>query len=215
MSEPSRPRAGIKLSIVASGDNEETGVNEVVLEDPDGVTFNVPRSWVTGVDVEGAKDAFMDHTSITAPPGELESIWRMATAKFNQENSEGGFGGDPADGDSTVSNLDDYNAGRWNPLSAGEVANLRGALPQVGGWAKGGVGTATEKRFAGGPMQFPTIQGDDKPHSTLLDMAKGTQFRQRGVKFTSDEASKQKSGWGEWDQVWDAKTKRWVKDPNQ
>ena len=198
MSEPLAPRSGIPLTVVATGDGE------VTLEDPDGIAFTVPQHWVDH-DVE--RDFNLDHTAINgAPPGELERIWHKATAEGYEEQGH--------DGSDVESNLDQWNAGTWNPLKKNEIAGLISRYPQHDQGGFGGVPMASEVGLGGGPARFPTIQGDDKPHSTLLDMAKGTRFRQRGVKLTPEEASKQKSGWGEWDQVWDAKTKRWVRDPS-
>jgi len=173
------PKPGIQLLVTnIKGD-------EVNLEDPDGVNFTVPRAWIDTPNVKMGEN--VDHLHIAAPPGELESKWRMAQAEFDQSASEGGFGGDPTDGDHTESNLDRYDAGKLNPLPESEVAELRRMYPQ-----QGGVPMATENATSLPPWNPGVAKELKNPNPTGVTPANAG------------------SNFGNWDETWDGKRGMWV-----
>jgi hypothetical protein len=200
MSEPTAPKPGIPLTVIA------TGEGEVTLEDPDGIAFTVPQHWVDH-DVE--RDFNLDHTAISgAPQGELERIWHKATAEGYEEQGH--------DGSDVESNLDQWNAGTWNPLKKNEIYDLIAKYPQHQQDPQSGgfVPASPEGRFAGGPAKFPTIPegGGVTPQSSLLRMYQEGQKKARGfTPLSAEEAGKNKSGWGNADQTWDRRTNSWKK----
>lgn len=175
-------KPGIPLTVVA------TMGDKVSVEDPDGVPFTIPREWIKQ-DVE--HDFNLDHKAIDAPPGELEKIWREATYAYDQSMDPGGFGGETGSSNATVSNLDDYNAGRWNPLSKDEISKLvaehyddvpptRGGIPMAGEIPS--TGTGWRPMMAKKPTN-PNPSGVIPPDAG--------------------------SGWGNQGDVWDPRTQSW------
>ena len=181
---------GIPLQVVA------TGEGQVVLEDPDGVSFTIPQSWVEGHDTE--KDFIMDHKKISsAPPGELERVWRMATYAEDAKQDPGGFGGDPDY--QAKSTLDDYNIRQGN-ISGEALGNYwrYGSKGNGGtfGVARGGVPSTSE--------QQPAAQGQTADFYKPSTYRKPVNPRPSGV--TPKDAG---TGWGEPGQRWNPRTQRW------
>jgi hypothetical protein len=182
------PKTGIQLLVTnISGD-------EVNLEDPDGVNFTVPRAWIDTPNIKMGEN--VDHLYIAAPPGVLESKWRMAQAEFDQDNSEGGFGGDPTDGDHTESNLDRYDAGKWNPMSPQEVAELRAQ------WTD-----ADEAAF----IDARDFNGDGTMgKSSLPPWNPGVAKELKNPNPTGAIPANAGSNFGNWDETWDSSRGVWV-----
>ena len=184
---------GIPLTVVGTGDGQ------VVFEDPDGVTFQVPQAWVSH-DVENNFD--LDHTKIDkAPPGELENIWRMATYRASQDQDPGGFGGETASASSTTSLLDDWNNGTWKPMTSADVAarraeNIRQATLHMDdeppAYGRGGVPVQAEKSTSLPPWNPSVAKGLKNPNPTGVTQANAG------------------SNFGNWDETWDGKRGMWV-----
>ena len=184
---------GIPLQVVATGTGE-SGKDEVVLEDPDGVNFTVPREWIQGHDPE--KDFIMDHKKLSAaPPGELEKVWRMATAEKDARQDPRGFGGNPDY--QTKSTLDDYNI--QNGGISGQALNnywRYGASSKLtgGNTASSGVPTSNE--------QSPSSQ-------QTADFYKPSTYRKPPPHPTGPIPADAGQGWGDPGQRWNPKTQRW------
>lgn len=101
---------GIPLDIVASDPKH------VILEDPRGIEFTVPREWVTGKNLEDPNEDFtMSHLNLAAPPGELEKLWQDATYEFEKS-----VVGVDANRTQTQSVLDEYDrTGSWMTRGGG------------------------------------------------------------------------------------------------
>jgi hypothetical protein len=182
----------IPLDIVATGPGDD-GMDEVVLEDPEGYTFTIPRRWIPkDVFVDGP--GFLPHTSIKAPPGELEAIWRRATAEGKQEKDPGGYGGETGSAHETQSLLDDWKSGA--------LAERMAALGQ-GGYVKGGVPMASESVLGIAPT------GQTVP--MLPSWAKSSRTK-RTNNFTAETIPPEAgTGWGNADETWNPRTQRWEK----
>jgi hypothetical protein len=185
---------GIPLQVVSTGDGQ------VVLEDPDGVSFTVPREWIEGHDPE--KDFIMDHQKLSAaPPGALEQTWRLAKAADEGELGGGGFGG--GDEDYQVrSALDEYNIRnsgiQGDDLDRYFTHGLAGVT--VGSGGKQGSGT----RDAG------AIVGAQSGLWQTSDLANPKTYRRPTNPNPSGVIPPDAgSGWGNADQTWNPRTQRW------
>jgi hypothetical protein len=186
---------GVPLSIVASGDNPDTGKNEVVLEDPEGVTFSVPREWIVGHDIEHAQDEFLDHTKISgAPAGELKRIWQEAT---NSQAPGGGYGDVP-----TV--LDAWSG--WHDKDNNPTSETGGSQRGKGGSGAGGSWTDSDEaafidaRDGNGDGKLTSIP---PWHPTV---AKSQLVRRNPSGAIPADAG---AGWGNPGQVWNPRTQLW------
>ena len=182
---------GIPLQVVATGDGQ------VVLEDPDGVNFTIPQAWIEGHDTE--KDFIMDHKKISAaPPGELEKVWRMATASENDRQDPGGFGGNPDY--QTKSTLDDYNI-RQGGITGEDLDNYwrYGSKGNGGtyGSTKAGVPTTAEQQVA------------TQPQAQTADFYKPSTYRKPPPHPTGPIPADAGTGWGDPGQRWNPRTQRW------
>jgi hypothetical protein len=186
---------GVPLSIVASGDNPETGKNEVVLEDPEGVTFSVPREWITGHDIENAHDEFLDHTNISgAPAGELERIWQAAT---NSQAPGGGYGDVP-----TVLSLWKGGIGKGEPAGSAPDADEDAAYAEF------------QAKVASGKIPGYLYKTNSESQSDKLktlpawhpSVAKSQLERRNPTNEIPAEAG---TGWGNPGQVWNPRTQLW------
>jgi hypothetical protein len=177
---------GIPLEVVA------TGNGQVTVEDPEGVSFTIPQSWVVGHDTE--KDFALDHQKISgAPPGELENVWRQATQKQFGDKGEG-FGGDPSQ---VRSVLDDYNdimkyGGPGGQSGEDYWANGRGHQPI---YTSGGVQQSGEIAPPPGP-----VPGAWMPKVKAVVDTRKNPYPKNSY-----------SGWGNADETFNPKTKRWEK----
>jgi hypothetical protein len=206
---------GIPLQVV------ETRDGQVVLEDPDGVNFTVPKEWIEGHDPE--KDFIMDHQKLSAaPPGALEQTWRLAKAADEGERGGGGFGG--GDDDYQVrSALDEYNI-RNSGIQGGDMDRYfthglagvtGGSSPPYkrgkGGSGPGGAWTAQDEAAF---VDARDGMGDGSLMASSQSAGSGfanpkTYRKPKNPNRLGIIPPNAGSGWGNADQTWNPRTQRW------
>lgn len=177
-----RPGDGVPLEVVATSDDQ------VILEDPEGVTFTIPASWLTK-DLDPTKQFTFSHNAIaSAPPGELEKLWKAETVKQLRSREFYDVRDAPMpDVIDDRSTLEIYNA---------EMAKLGG--------------------FGGSDVWSNDLTKAGVPSTTVKDAAyKGNawappvgsqELRNKNLEIPPDDHR-----FGEWDEEWDPKRKKWVK----
>lgn len=170
---------GVPLEVVA------TNGENVVLEDPEGVSFTVPLSWFGGK-VDPTKQFTFDHHAIVAaPPGQLEKVWKDATiadatdpVKQAYVKSQGAPGyPEGIKPEDVKSPLD-----RWIDEQGGF-----GADPV---WSNTNPAEASQR-----PVQNAWAPKYSEP-----------KLRNVNLEIPPDDHR-----FGEWDEEWDPKLKKWVK----
>jgi hypothetical protein len=220
---------GIPLTVVETY-TDGKGLDWVTVEDPDGVQINLRREWVKG---NPETNFQMDHLAIDLPPDELAEIWdKAAKAQRPEDPNLGGFG----EGEEFESvyaqwlndqfEMENEAAKGWKPgdpqqgaviegapprpMSAGFMAQLRGEgparyftrqeppAPEPYGFTRGGVPAAAEPPTPPAPPSFNRLSG-------LF----GTVAAKKATMRKQDIPANAGGGWGNWDQTWNPRTKRW------
>ena len=190
---------GVPLTVVSTGSGDNAQGEVVTLEDPEGIQFQVPIEWF-GSKVDPRTTHSIDHTVIKAPEGALEEAWRDATRQ-------------------------DYVKARQKLMAEGAIpyspnidASKVWSTQDV--WAEN---NTTNPGYVGGEHDQGGFGGQDYTDAQSVMMpgpanaasafqASRAQLQRRNP--TNAVPANAGTGWGNWDQVYDATKKRWKKDPN-
>lgn len=175
----SGPRDGVPLTVVA------TSGDEVVLEDPEGVNFTIPRSWLHAELNPEKQFEFSHNAIVNAPPGQLEKVWKDATI---------------ADATDPVKQAYVKSQGAPGYPEGIKPEDVKSPLDR---WMDEQVG------FGGDPVWSNTnpAEASQRPAQN----AWAPKYREPKLRNVNLEIPPDDHRFGAWDEDWDPKTKKWVK----
>lgn len=155
----------------------------VDIEGPSGENMTVPLKWFAGK-VDPTKQHSFSHLDLSAPPGELEKLWQQAEAEFFQKD-------------------DPLSPGYLAPGAAPDKTNLDLWTERQGGF--GGTDVWAQD---GTVAQVPSTTVKDAAYAgnAWAPPVGSQELRNKNLEIPPDDHR-----FGEWDEEWDPKRKKWVK----